>query len=243
MHPGARAGGRGQGVVEYVLVALVIGLIALFAVSRFGEGTSSRYDCSSKTPGTAKISGGESPVQPGCDEQQEAAAQPPPPPDPPAPELPPAPPFVAAPPPPPPPLVAVPTRASCQCAANPSLASDEELRSSCVAGCAGFHGGGASDYQCRPDPNQANSVICERISYAPSAYPRASRDHPYVEPSRDRGGDFLASRTLRTLLHELDAAAHPEGRLGCRLWLIRRPSGFDPRAPFEVLAGGLRWKR
>ena len=41
----ARNTERGQGMVEYVLMAIVVGLIALFAVSRFGGGVSRRYDC------------------------------------------------------------------------------------------------------------------------------------------------------------------------------------------------------
>jgi len=45
---------RGQGIVEYVLIAIVVGLIALFAVSRFGGSTSRRYDCAGKTAATAQ---------------------------------------------------------------------------------------------------------------------------------------------------------------------------------------------
>jgi len=159
----ARNAERGQGMVEYVLIAIVVGAIALFAVSRFGGSTSRRYDCAGKTANTAKIVDGESPVQPPCD--QPPAPVPPPPPVPPA--QPPQPavaaPVVPAAPPPPPP-VPTPTHASCQSAGNPAFHTFESLCSTCASVCAGAHGGSAGEYQCRPDPRQDSSVICKRSS-------------------------------------------------------------------------------
>ena len=65
-------------MLEYCLIAVVVGLVVLFAMSRFGGTVSRRYDCSDKTLETAKISDGSSRVRPGCDEQA-AASQPAPP--------------------------------------------------------------------------------------------------------------------------------------------------------------------
>src|SRR6185503_12562242 len=70
---------RGQGLLEYVLIAIVAGLVVLFAISRLGGGVSGRYDCSSKTAASARVIDGESPVQPGCEEQLAKAEQPKPP--------------------------------------------------------------------------------------------------------------------------------------------------------------------
>ena len=56
-------------LLEYVLIAIVAGLVVLFMMSRFGGGVSRRYDCSSKTAATTQVIDGQSPVRPGCDEQ------------------------------------------------------------------------------------------------------------------------------------------------------------------------------
>src|SRR6516165_4511000 len=64
----------GQGTLEYVLAAIVIGLIVLFIVARFGGAISGRYNCASGTVDSAKVVSGESPVKPGCDEATVAAA-------------------------------------------------------------------------------------------------------------------------------------------------------------------------
>ena len=73
MHGHTRNAERGQGMLEYCLVAVVVGLIVLFAMSRLGGADSRRYDCSNKTLETAKISDGQSRVRPGCDEQVAAS--------------------------------------------------------------------------------------------------------------------------------------------------------------------------
>src|SRR5262245_4513462 len=106
----------GQGTLEYVLAAIVIGLIVLFIVARFGGATSGRYNCASGTVDSAKVVvSGESPVKPGCDEATVAAASAPPPEDQPLPQVSQAPPPAAQPPapapqavqaPPPPPIAA-----------------------------------------------------------------------------------------------------------------------------------------
>jgi Flp pilus assembly pilin Flp len=56
-----RSAERGQGMLEYILIAIVVGLIVIFARSRFGGGVSRRYDCSNKTLETAKVSASQSP--------------------------------------------------------------------------------------------------------------------------------------------------------------------------------------
>jgi Flp pilus assembly pilin Flp len=81
MHSRRRGKERGRGLLEYVLIAIVAGLVVLFAISRLGGGVSSRYDCSSKTTETARVVEGQSPVRPGCEEQLAKAELPKPPPE------------------------------------------------------------------------------------------------------------------------------------------------------------------
>lgn len=63
-------------MLEYVLIAIVIGLIVLFTITRFGGALSNRYNCASGTVDSAKLVDGESPVKPGCEEAQAPAAPP-----------------------------------------------------------------------------------------------------------------------------------------------------------------------
>jgi hypothetical protein len=60
MHGHTRNAERWKGMLEYYLVAVVVGLIVLFAMSRLGGADSRRYDCSNRALETAKISDGQS---------------------------------------------------------------------------------------------------------------------------------------------------------------------------------------
>jgi Flp pilus assembly pilin Flp len=55
---------KGQGMMEYVLIAIVVGLIVLFIAAKFGGTLTNRFKAASSTVDTTKIqSGGEaSPV-------------------------------------------------------------------------------------------------------------------------------------------------------------------------------------
>jgi hypothetical protein len=88
----------GQGMLEYIILVVLIGLIVLFAISRFGRNVFSRYDCARDTLGN--ITGGGSLVKPGCDGTVTAASAPQP--EKPLPQIPAVPPPPPKPPAPPP---------------------------------------------------------------------------------------------------------------------------------------------
>jgi len=66
----------GQGVLEYLIIVILIGLTVLFALRRFGVAAFGRYDCARGTIGTMKSVDGASPVQAGCESPPQAAAAP-----------------------------------------------------------------------------------------------------------------------------------------------------------------------
>jgi hypothetical protein len=87
---GKRIREDGQGLLEYILGAIVIGLAVLFLLTRFGGSVSKRYDCASETVASARVADGTSPVKPGCEPPPKLPApEPPLPPSPPPPEPPP----------------------------------------------------------------------------------------------------------------------------------------------------------
>lgn len=46
---------KGQGMMEYALIAIVIGLIVLFIAAKFGGGLSNRFKAMTNTVGSTKI--------------------------------------------------------------------------------------------------------------------------------------------------------------------------------------------
>jgi Flp pilus assembly pilin Flp len=46
---------KGQGMMEYALIAIVIGLIVLFIAAKFGSGLSNRFKAMTNTVGSTKI--------------------------------------------------------------------------------------------------------------------------------------------------------------------------------------------
>ncbi len=49
---------KGQGMMEYALIAIVIGLIVLFIAAKFGKGLSNRFSAMTQTVGSTKIETG-----------------------------------------------------------------------------------------------------------------------------------------------------------------------------------------
>jgi Flp pilus assembly pilin Flp len=47
---------KGQGMMEYALIAIVVGLIVLFIAAKFGGTLSNRFKAMSNTVGSTKIS-------------------------------------------------------------------------------------------------------------------------------------------------------------------------------------------
>jgi Flp pilus assembly pilin Flp len=50
---------KGQGMMEYVLIAIVIGLIVLFVAAKFGGSLRTRFSASKDTVDSTKITDGE----------------------------------------------------------------------------------------------------------------------------------------------------------------------------------------